>query len=369
MHSDNIEESNKDLEKKGTQRVRFPYSISNFEQLRIDSSHFFVDNTSIIRELDDASSHIIINRPARWGKSLFLSMLQSFYCQSLSKEYFNRLFNGLDIEISPTSSRGSYFVLKVDMSSAADSSRSLREVQDIQLRVLFNSIKRIRYGLSAPLPSDIPDIMAGLDFVASKVLEKNGRLLILVDEYDRMANKSIFENPDAYNKIVLRDATDDPLSSPIRGFLESIKAISAFVECRSIVIALTDSLGGYIWTNVSLDSNFGDFFAFSEQDIRRALALGGLKGMDVEFPLKLMIKYYSGHQFPGSKCSYFNPTLCLYFLHSSSATIPGNQSSRIKHPQINLCLSKCTMKILMLVITSWHCFADQNLCLLSFHSC
>ena len=249
MHSDNIEESNKDLEKKGTQRVRFPFGISNFEYFRIDSSHFFVDNTSIIRELDDASSHIIINRPARWGKSLFLSMLQSFYCQSLSKEYFNRLFNGLDIEISPTSSRGSYFVLKVDMSSAADSSRSLREVQDIQLRVLFNSIKRIRYGLSAPLPSDIPDIMAGLDFVASKVLEKNGRLLILVDEYDRMANKLIFENPDAYNKIVLRDATDDPLTSPIRGFLESIKAISAFVECRSIVtgitpIALTDSFRG-----------------------------------------------------------------------------------------------------------------------------
>ena len=50
MHSDNMEGSNKDLERNGTQRVRFPYGISNFEQIRLDSSYFYVDNTSIIRE-------------------------------------------------------------------------------------------------------------------------------------------------------------------------------------------------------------------------------------------------------------------------------------------------------------------------------
>ena len=323
MHSDNMEGSNKDLERNGTQRVRFPYGISNFEQIRLDSSYFYVDNTSIIRELENAPSHVIINRPARWGKSLLLSMLQSFYCFSLTKENFRRLFNGLDIESSPTASRGSYFVLKIDMSSDADSSRSLREVRDIQLRVLFNSIKRfsIRYGLDAPLRSDVPDIMAGLDFVASKVLEKKGRLLILVDEYDRLANKFMFENPDVYSKVVLRDANKDPLSSPILGFFESIKAISAFVECRSIVtgitpIALTDSSGGNIWANVSLNSNFGNYFGFCERDIRRALALGGLKATDLEFPLQLMVKFYNGHRFPGSTCSYLNPTLCLYFLHN-----------------------------------------------------
>lgn len=50
-----------------------------------------------------------------------------------------------------------------------------------------------------------------------KASDKN--LLILVDEYDRLANKLMFENPLLYNKLIGSGiSTKNPDSSPIRSF-------------------------------------------------------------------------------------------------------------------------------------------------------
>ncbi len=211
-------------------------------------------------------------------------------------------------------------MLKLDLSFGAESS-SLREVQDLLFASVLNSIRffNAQYNFDQPLSSDVSNVMTALNLVADCVLKEKGRLLILIDEYDRLANKLMFEDPDAHNKIVLRGGNENPLSSPIRGLFEVIKALGQRVECRSIVtgitpIALADSSGGNVWANVSLQSNFGDCFGFSADDIRRALSLGGLKGVNLEAPFTLMVKYYNGHQFPGSTRTFFNPTLCLYFL-------------------------------------------------------
>jgi hypothetical protein len=305
---------------RSSQSVRFPYGISNFEELRLDPSYFYVDNTAIIHQLDVTPQHIIINRPAGWGKSLLLSMLECYYCKSFTEEHFQRLFCRLHIGASPSASRGSYFVLKLDLSFGADYSPDC-EIRDVLRQSVLESIQlfNARYEFDEPPPSHIPDTMLGLHQVAKRVLERKGKLLILIDEYDWLANKLMFENPAANNKIVLRSGNQNPVPSPIRGLFEAVKKLGAIIKCRSIVtgitpIALADSCGGNIWTNVSLDRDFGDFFGFSDQDIRRALSLIDLKGEELENLLELMVKYYNGHQFPGSTLSFFNPTLCLYFL-------------------------------------------------------
>ena len=247
-------------------------------------------------------------------------MLECYYCKSITKEYFERLFSGLDIGRCPSASRSSYFVLKLDLSFGAEFI-SLREVQNLLCRSVFDSVDffNARYNFDQPLPSDVSNIMAGLNQVATNVFKEKGRLLILIDEYDRLANKLMFEDPDAYKQIVLRSGNENPLSSPIRDLFTAIKALGQRVACRSIVtgitpLALADSSGGNIWANVSLQRNFGDCFGFNAEDIGRALSLGGLKGENLEAPFNLMVKYYNGHQFPGSTRTYFNPTLCLYFL-------------------------------------------------------
>ena len=73
-----------------------PLGIESFEDLRKTS--YYVDHTSLIESIEAfaPTSAILILRPRRFGKSLALSMLQSFFESDCQKR--KALFSGLSIE-------------------------------------------------------------------------------------------------------------------------------------------------------------------------------------------------------------------------------------------------------------------------------
>lgn len=75
------------------QKKRLPLGIENFEEL-IQEDFYYIDKTAWITELlNNWAKVTLFTRPRRFGKSLNMSMLKSFFSVSSSK----RLFDGLGI--------------------------------------------------------------------------------------------------------------------------------------------------------------------------------------------------------------------------------------------------------------------------------
>jgi hypothetical protein len=55
-----------------------PYGMSDFEQV-IAGDYYFVDKTKYIAMVEKSRVNLLMIRPRRFGKSLFISMLAAYY--------------------------------------------------------------------------------------------------------------------------------------------------------------------------------------------------------------------------------------------------------------------------------------------------
>lgn len=72
-------------------KVKYPIGIQSFSEI-IEGGYLYVDKTAYIRELVDTGKYYFLSRPRRFGKSLLLTTIQSYF------EGIRELFRGLDIE-------------------------------------------------------------------------------------------------------------------------------------------------------------------------------------------------------------------------------------------------------------------------------
>ena len=73
-----------------SERIRYPIGIQTFEEIRKDG-YVYVDKTSFIHDLAVSGKYFFLSRPRRFGKSLLMSTLESYF--KGDKE----LFEGLQI--------------------------------------------------------------------------------------------------------------------------------------------------------------------------------------------------------------------------------------------------------------------------------
>ncbi|MCS7029857.1 MAG: AAA family ATPase, partial [Bacteroidia bacterium] len=60
-------------------RVFFPYGVSNFEEI-VREGFVFVDKTLFIEKLEyNKEKRVVFLRPRKFGKSLWLSVLEYYY--------------------------------------------------------------------------------------------------------------------------------------------------------------------------------------------------------------------------------------------------------------------------------------------------
>lgn len=58
--------------------MKIPYGESNFKTV-LTGGYVYVDKTAYIRKLEEAGKYLFLLRPHRFGKSLFVSMLEHYY--------------------------------------------------------------------------------------------------------------------------------------------------------------------------------------------------------------------------------------------------------------------------------------------------
>jgi len=298
----------------------FSYGAPDFGKVR-DQQQFLVDKTQYIPLVEASGDHLLFLRPPRWGKSQHLTMLQCYYDIEM-KSKFRGLFGDLFIGKKPTSLRNSFHVLPLDFSidvtgGTQEIKQNLHNHVNCKLKGFLN-----RYNLKLDL--NPCDSFSNLQAMAEMLASNQERLLILVDEYDRFANKLMLENPEGYTKI-FTGITGDPASSPIRSFYETLKSIHGLRGYRTISMGLTpislaDASGANYMKNISHKRSFGDMVGFTQSDLRRALSDINIIDARADTLLDVMTRFYNGYRFFGSSQPLYNSTLCLYFLEQ--LTIP-----------------------------------------------
>ena len=93
---------------------RIPYGVSDFEKLKSEDL-YYIDKTPFIQILESIGYYLFLIRPRRFGKSLLLSMLESYY-DIAKKDQFEEIFRDTVIKDNPTEERNSYLILKLNFS-------------------------------------------------------------------------------------------------------------------------------------------------------------------------------------------------------------------------------------------------------------
>ena len=93
---------------------QLPYGVSDFESVMRDNL-YYVDKTMYIPQIEDQARYLMFIRPRRFGKSLLLSMLKTYYDKA-QKDQFRELFGSLWIGQRPTPLMGRYQVMHLDFS-------------------------------------------------------------------------------------------------------------------------------------------------------------------------------------------------------------------------------------------------------------
>ena len=95
--------------------IRIPYGISNFKTL-VTEGYYYVDRTEYIALFESfGEKYITFLRPRRFGKSLFISVLQHYYGLE-HKQDFYKIFENSAIGQQPTPLANTYMTLVFDFS-------------------------------------------------------------------------------------------------------------------------------------------------------------------------------------------------------------------------------------------------------------
>lgn len=85
---------------------KIPYGETDYEAIQTENS-YYVDKTMYLHDIENAGKYLFFIRPRRFGKSLFLSVMETYY-DIAKKDRFELFFKRTDIFKNPTTENNSY---------------------------------------------------------------------------------------------------------------------------------------------------------------------------------------------------------------------------------------------------------------------
>ena len=307
-----------------------PYGRGNFRSIRLDRC-LYVDKTRFIRALEQERYAFFI-RPRRFGKTLWLTMLNAYYNRSQAKDY-DAVFAGTDIGRRPTANRSRYVVLYFDFSAFKQALPTLEEYFDEYCsRHLRHALRRNRDLIDEETARVIlgqRSFSGQLDELLLHASDRGIPLYVLIDEYDNFANTILAEQgAEAYHSFTRGGGF-------YRNFFAMLKAGTAESGCieRLFVtgvspVTMDDVTSGFnIGANLSLRPEFNELLGFTETEVKHMLSTYrglGVFDQDPETALDTMREWYDGYRFAKTAPNVvYNTDMVLYYLSYSLPNKPG----------------------------------------------
>ena len=277
----------------------FPIGIQTFSEIR-ERNAIYIDKTHKIYELANDGKVYFLSRPRRFGKSLLISTLESYF--KGEKE----LFTGLAIE-KLEQNWTKYPVFRIDMSGAKYLDLdSLNERIDI----ILSRYEEI-YGRqdANQRPS------SRLSNLIERAYKQTGqKVVVLIDEYDAPLLDTLVD-----------DETFKLMRNTMRDFFSPLKACDAmlrFVFLTGITkfsqLSIFSELNNL--NNISMDDAYCDICGISSTELQAQMQpelqeMAHKMEISVDELLLKMKKKYDGYHFSPRSADIFNPFSVLNALN------------------------------------------------------
>ena len=279
--------------------LNIPVGISNFEKIR-NNGFYYVDKTGLIEELLKTEAEVtLITRPRRFGKTLGMSMLESFFD---IRKNSRKLFEGLEIARQselcskwmnqcPTVSVSFRQVDGLNFTSAYDMlTMVFADLYNKHLYLLEDShvtefqkktFTNIAHGCGSE-----KEVKSSLVLLTTMMQQHYGKaLVLLIDEYDVPVAKA---NAHGYYNEML---------DVMKGLLQALKDNQAL--CFAVVTGCLKIAKESIFTGTNnfvsdtiTDSRLNEYFGFVQSEVDQILA-----DAETEDQAENIRKWYDGYHF------------------------------------------------------------------------
>ena len=284
--------------------LKLPVGIDDFRKLR-ESHFYYVDKTRLIEQLLLNWSEVtLFTRPRRFGKTLNMSMLKSFFEIGTDKALFDGLYISGNKELCDEY-MGKYPVIFLSLKGVEG--LTYEEAFEAFVRIMGKEVNRVSFladsdkltqiereqykGLTimknGRLAFDKEKLISSLQLLSQLLYKHYGKkTVILIDEYDVPLDKA-FQNG-YYNEMV----------SLIRGLFGQALKTNEFLQFAVLTGCLRISKES-IFTGLNnfkvmsiTDSRFDEQFGFTDSEVKKLLSD---YGMDSHFDE--VKEWYDGYHF------------------------------------------------------------------------
>lgn len=283
-------------------RLKLPVGIENFEEIR-RNQYYYIDKTKLIEQLFDSLGKVsLFTRPRRFGKTLNMSMLKSFFEIGTDPSLFDGLYISENKELCEQH-QGQYPVIFLSLKDVEGLSFSEAKRRCIQLikreaerfyglknseRLLDIDKKNYCRLLDMTVQEEDSDIVSSSIKMLSALLYKHygKKTVILIDEYDVPLDKA-FQH--GYYKEMVH---------LIRGLLgEALKtndslAFAVLTGClRVSKESIFTGLNNFKILSIT-DTRFDEQFGFTDTEVRTLLSDYQMEDRFIEVK-----EWYDGYHF------------------------------------------------------------------------
>lgn len=302
-----------------------PYGVSDYEVITRDNL-YYVDKTRFIPLIEQVARYFFLIRPRRFGKSLMLSVLESYYDIN-NTDRFEELFGERYIYQHPTDLRAKFLILRFNFSGVnpalSQLHTSFEEHCEKQFLLFVNKYERFfapNFREELLKRSTAASRLGYLNMEASSL---KLRIYLIIDEYDNFTNTIL----SSYGTAAYREATHG--EGAFRFFFNVIKeattgsgmALERMFITGVSPITLDDVTSGFnIGSNRSNDVRFNGIVGFSELELRAMLEYykdADTTVKDIDALIETMKPWYDNYCFAEDALgdSMYNSDMVLYFLN------------------------------------------------------
>ena len=298
-----------------------PYGISNYAQIKRENK-YMVDKTKYLELMEKAGNFLLLIRPRRFGKSLFLSMMESYY-DIESKDSVDHLFGDTYAGSHPTPEHNEYQVLRLDFSKPSGTKDTLEENVNGYLDLLYGDFVT-RYAKYYPDNyveeyKQQKSTSDRVNYVHQKFETYNIKSYLIIDEYDNFTNNVLNQHGEAvYHAMTHAEGFYRDLFKKFKGSFTRILMMGVSP------VTMDDVTSGYnIATALTFEKQFNEMLGFSEEEVRNIIRYyneAGAFSLDEDETLKAMRPWYDGYCFSEyanvEGHHVFNTDMVLYYLKS-----------------------------------------------------
>ena len=298
-----------------------PYGISDYAQVKREGL-FMVDKTMYLERMERVGHFLFLIRPRRFGKSLFLSMMESYY-DIEAKDKFDLLFGDTYVGSHPTPERNEYQVLRLDFSKPGGNKDTIEQNVNGYLDMMYGDFVS-RYAKYYPESYVIEykqqkSTSDRVNYVHQKFQTYNIKSYLIVDEYDNFTNNVLNQHGEAvYHAMTHAEGFYRDLFKKFKGSFDRILMMGVSP------VTMDDVTSGYnIASALTLDEQFNEMLGFSDEEVRQIIRYyneAGAFSLDEEETLEAMRPWYDGYCFSEyadvKNHHVFNTDMVLYYLKS-----------------------------------------------------